>query len=65
MTIPLVFFGTGTSTLWPRLPIQLAIPSQLLLSIVGLAFLCSLCTTFIVTKKGLTKNIAEEIQVEE
>ncbi len=65
MKIPLMFFGTETAAIWSRLPIGLVIPTELLLSIVGLTFLCSLCSTLIVTKRGLSANIAEEIQVEE
>jgi len=65
MTLPLTFFGTETAALWSRLPVQIVIPVELLLSIVGLTFLCTLFTTFIVTRRGLTRNIAEEIQVEE
>jgi ABC-type antimicrobial peptide transport system permease subunit len=65
MKVPLTFFGTQTATVWSRLPIGLVVPTELLLSIVGLTFLCSLCSTFIVTRRGLGANIAEEIQVEE
>lgn len=65
MKVPLMFFGSLTATLWSRLPIELVIPTELLLSIVGFTFLCSLCSTFIVTKRGLSVGIAEDIQVEE
>ncbi len=65
INMPLVYFGTGTLTMWTRLPVILAVPYLLLGAILGCSFLFALLATYGVTRTTLEKNIAEQIQYTE
>jgi ABC-type antimicrobial peptide transport system permease subunit len=63
--LPLTYMGTMTVTLWNRLPVFLAVPTALLVVILGAAVLSSLAATYFVVARNLRRNIAEEIQYAE
>ena len=63
--LPLIYMGSLTITLWNRLPVLLAVPTALLITILGAAVLSTLAATYIVVAKNLRRNIAQEIQYTE
>jgi ABC-type antimicrobial peptide transport system permease subunit len=63
--LPLTYMGTMTVILWNRLPVFLAVPTALLVVILGAAVLSSLAATYFVVARNLRRNIAEEIQYAE
>ncbi|MFW9968064.1 MAG: FtsX-like permease family protein [Candidatus Thorarchaeota archaeon] len=63
--LPLTYMGSLTITLWNRLPVFLAVPTVLLITILGAAVLSSLAATYIVVARNLRRNIAQEIQYTE
>ena len=60
--IPLLYMGLATTSLWVRLPVNLAIPWPLLVGVIGIAVSVSLIATYVVVSRALRLNIAEEIQ---
>jgi ABC-type lipoprotein release transport system permease subunit len=60
--LPLTYMGSMTVTLWNRLPVFLAVPTALLVIILGAAVLSSLAATYFVVARNLRRNIAQEIQ---
>ncbi|MHA2070376.1 MAG: FtsX-like permease family protein [Candidatus Thorarchaeota archaeon] len=63
--LPLTYMGSMTINLWNRLPVFLAVPTALLVFILGAAVLSSLAATYVVVARNLKRNIAEEIQYAE
>ncbi|MGY5853837.1 MAG: FtsX-like permease family protein [Candidatus Thorarchaeota archaeon] len=60
--IPLFFMGVVTTLSWSALPVILVIPVVLLGSVLGGCILFALLANYIVSKRILSRNIAEEIQ---
>ncbi|MFW9862396.1 MAG: ABC transporter permease [Candidatus Thorarchaeota archaeon] len=60
--LPLTYMGSMTIQLWNRLPVILAVPTALLVTILGAAVLSSLAATYFVVARNLGRNIAMEIQ---
>ncbi|MFW9911827.1 MAG: FtsX-like permease family protein [Candidatus Thorarchaeota archaeon] len=60
--LPLTYMGSMTIRLWTRLPVILAVPTALLVTILGAAVLSSLAATYFVVARNLRRNIAMEIQ---
>ncbi|MFW9910242.1 MAG: FtsX-like permease family protein, partial [Candidatus Thorarchaeota archaeon] len=65
INMPLVYFGTGTLSMWIRLPVFIAVPWLLLGAILALSCTFALAATYVVTSAALRKNIAEQIQYTE
>ncbi len=62
VNIPLVYMGGTSSRLWLRLPVMIYVPYMTLMAIIGVTIMFSLIATFMVTRRVLGRNIAEEIQ---
>ncbi len=62
INMPIVYFGAETAMLWSRLPVTLIIPGLVLGGIIFASYSFSLIATYVVTRKTLEKNIAEDIQ---
>jgi len=65
INMPLAYIGMASTLNWLRLPVILGIPWLLLTSILGASFLFALAATYVVTRRNLSRNIAEEIQYAE
>ncbi|MGY5876694.1 MAG: FtsX-like permease family protein [Candidatus Thorarchaeota archaeon] len=63
--IPLFFMGSVTTLAWTTLPVTLVIPLFLLGGVLGGSIAFALLANYIVSKRILTRNIAEEIQYTE
>jgi ABC-type lipoprotein release transport system permease subunit len=62
LQIPLVFLGVTAEIVWSRLPVYLALPLPLLIGILILSFASALATTYFVTKRSLSTNLAEDFR---
>jgi len=62
LSMPLVYTGLSTLQLWSRLPVILVIPFEIIGGIIATSFLFSFIATYVVTRRALQRNIAEEIQ---
>ncbi len=65
INMPLAYVGMASTITWSRLPVIVGVPWLLLTSILGASFLFALAATYVVTRKNLSRNIAEEIQYAE
>ncbi|MFW9848822.1 MAG: FtsX-like permease family protein [Candidatus Thorarchaeota archaeon] len=59
---PIAYIGTSTSLGWSRLPIAMVIPVDILSLVLALSFIIPLVAAFIVTKRSLQSNLAENLQ---
>ena len=64
LSVPLVYLGSLVTIDWGRLPVLLAVPIPLLLTIMASSLFFSLIATYFVTERSLRGNIAEQIAVE-
>jgi ABC-type lipoprotein release transport system permease subunit len=62
LQIPLAFLGVTTEIVWSRLPVFIALPMPLLASIILLSFVSAFATTYIVTRKSLNSNLADDFR---
>lgn len=62
INMPIVYFGAETARLWARLPVTIVIPGLVLSGIIIASFSFSLIATYVVIRRTLDKNIAEDIQ---
>ncbi|MFW9805459.1 MAG: FtsX-like permease family protein [Candidatus Thorarchaeota archaeon] len=62
LQIPLAFLGVTTEIVWSRLPVALVLPVPLLAGIMILSFVSAISTTYFVTKKGLSSNLADDFR---
>ena len=62
LQIPLVFLGVTTEIVWSRLPVYIALPVPLLVGILLLSFVSALATTYFVTKRSLSSNLADDFR---
>ncbi|MGY5855334.1 MAG: hypothetical protein RTS72_01955 [Candidatus Thorarchaeota archaeon] len=60
--IPLAFLGVTTEIVWSRLPVFLVLPVPLIVGIILLSFVSAFVTTYIVTKRGLSSNLADDFR---
>jgi len=65
INMPLAYISMASTLSWFRLPVILGVPWLLLSAILGASFLFALATTYIVARRNLSRNIAEEIQYAE
>ncbi len=59
---PIAYIGTSTSLSWSRLPISMVIPVDILSIVLALSFIIPIIAAFIVTKRSLQSNLAENLQ---
>jgi ABC-type antimicrobial peptide transport system permease subunit len=62
LQIPLAFLGVSTTIVWSRLPVALMFPVTLLAGIILLSFVSAFVTTYIVTRKSLSSNLADDFR---
>lgn len=62
LEVPLTYLGLSTSVAWDGLPLTLSVPIPLIVGIVSIAIVFSLLATYIVIRRGLQSNIANDIQ---
>ena len=62
LQMPLVFLGVTTEIVWSRLPVYLALPIPLITGILVLSLVSALITTYFVTKRGLSTNLADDFR---
>ncbi|MFX1483547.1 MAG: FtsX-like permease family protein [Promethearchaeota archaeon] len=60
--MPLNYLGLSTEVLWETLPLELSVPVALLASLVITAILASLFISYVIIRRKLVSNIAEDIQ---
>jgi len=65
INMPLAYIGMASTLSWSRLPVILGVPWLLLTAILSASFLFALAATYVVTRRNLSRNIAEEIQYAE
>ncbi len=65
INMPLAYIGMASTLSWFRLPVILGVPWLLLTAILSASFLFALAATYLVTRRNLGRNIAEEIQYAE
>ena len=63
--VPLFYISNVTTLGWSVIPVRIIIPTILFIAIIGFTVLFGLASNFLVTKRILSKNIAEEIQYAE
>ncbi len=63
--LPLLYTGMQTFDMWYRLPVFLQVPVVLVAGVVALTLVVSQAATYVVMKRTLNLNIAEEIQYTE
>ncbi len=59
---PIAYIGTTTSLSWSRLPISMVIPLDVLSLVLALSFIIPIIAAYIVTKRSLQSNLAENLQ---
>ncbi|MCK5151674.1 MAG: ABC transporter permease, partial [Candidatus Thorarchaeota archaeon] len=59
---PITYIGTSTALSWNRIPISMIIPIDLLSIILALSFIIPLFAAYVVTKRSLQSNLAENLQ---
>jgi ABC-type antimicrobial peptide transport system permease subunit len=62
LQIPLAFLGVTTEIVWSRLPVYLGLPFPLLAGILVLSLVSALSTTYIVTRRSLRSNLADDFR---
>jgi hypothetical protein len=62
LQIPLAFLGVTTEIVWSRLPVFLVLPVPLITGIILLSFVSAFATTYLVTRKGLSSNLADDFR---
>jgi ABC-type lipoprotein release transport system permease subunit len=62
MQMPLTYLGLSAEVSWSRLPLVISVPFMLIVEILTLAALFSIVATYLVVRKGLQVNIAEDTQ---
>ncbi len=62
VNMPIVFMANVSRTMWFRLPMVVQVPIGLLISLIGLAIASSLFSSFLIIRKQLRKNIADDIK---
>lgn len=62
MRVPLTYLGLSTEVSWDRLPLSLSIPIPLVVGILGISIVASLIATYLIVRRGLKSNIANDIQ---
>jgi len=62
LRVPLTYLGLSTSVAWEGLPLLISIPILLVVGILSIAIIFSLLATYVVTRRGLQSNIANDIQ---
>jgi ABC-type lipoprotein release transport system permease subunit len=65
INMPLAYIGMASTLSWARLPVILGVPWLLLTAILSASFFFALAATYVVTRRNLSLNIAEEIQYAE
>ena len=63
LQMPLTYLGVTTSVTWSRLPMVIIIPMELLTAIVLIAIIASLASTYVIARKGLNVNIADDMRL--
>ncbi|MHA1908090.1 MAG: FtsX-like permease family protein [Candidatus Thorarchaeota archaeon] len=59
---PIAYIGTTTSLSWNRLPVSMIVPLDILSLILVLSFIIPIIAAYIVTKRNLQSNLAENLQ---
>ncbi|MHA1633296.1 MAG: hypothetical protein ACTSW8_01400 [Candidatus Thorarchaeota archaeon] len=62
LRVPLTYLGLSTAVAWEGLPLLLSVPVSLILGVVSIAIIFSLLATYVVIRRGLQSNIANDIQ---
>jgi ABC-type lipoprotein release transport system permease subunit len=64
LQLPLVFLGISGDILWSRLPISLIVPLDLLSIILVAAFISSIISVALATRRAFSRNIADDFRHE-
>ena len=62
LEIPLAFLGVTTEIVWSRLPVYLVLPIPIITGIIFLSFMSAFVTTYLVTRKSLGSNLADDFR---
>jgi hypothetical protein len=62
LRVPLTYLGLSTAVAWEGLPLMISIPTVLIIGMISMAIFFSLLATYVVIKRGLQSNIANDIQ---
>ncbi|MBN2228497.1 MAG: ABC transporter permease [Candidatus Thorarchaeota archaeon] len=62
LRFPLTYLGLSTAISWDRLPLTISIPIPLLVGLVSISIGFTLVAAFLVIRRGLESNIADDIQ---
>ena len=62
LQVPLAFLGVTSEIVWSRLPVFLVLPVPLLTGVVMISLVSAFVTTYFVTKKGLSSNLADDFR---
>ncbi len=63
--IPVTYLGLSEQVSWQGLPVSVAVPFELVLSLVVISFVVSVAATYIVMQRGLSIDIAEDLSAAE
>jgi ABC-type lipoprotein release transport system permease subunit len=63
--VPLFYMGNVTNLGWSTIPVRMVIPTVLFGGLMGTTIVFGLLSSYLVTKRILSRNIAEEIQYTE
>jgi len=63
--IPVTYLGLSEQVSWQGLPVSVAVPIELVLGVVIISFVVSLMATYLVMRRGLSIDIAEDLSVSE
>jgi ABC-type antimicrobial peptide transport system permease subunit len=63
--IPVTYLGLSQQVSWQGLPVVVSVPIELVVGIIIVSFVVSLATTYIVMRRGLSIDIAEDLSAAE
>jgi hypothetical protein len=55
--------GIATAVTWSRLPMVVLVPVGLVLAIITIAMVASIASTYLMARKGLNVNIADDMRL--
>jgi ABC-type antimicrobial peptide transport system permease subunit len=63
LQLPLSYLGIATAVTWSRLPMVVLVPVGLVLAIITIAMVASIASTYLMARKGLNVNIADDMRL--
>ncbi|MFQ5833543.1 MAG: FtsX-like permease family protein [Candidatus Thorarchaeota archaeon] len=65
LSLPLTYLGLSTAVSWEGLPVTMAFRLELIVGIVIVCFIFSLAATYVVMRRGLSVDIAQDLSASE